>query len=124
MRRPLSAMILAGLFFFVCTSIYVLAREASIFFNGSTTPAARFESKVEGTIPYGLSAFSQQIALRDCDDSLKSQYSRSQTRERRSTAMKHCRDFALTLTKDSPANGLAWFIAAQASAWLKDYSDM
>lgn len=112
------------LFCFVGAAAYVLATEASVFLNQGTTASARFVSKVNGNVSAGFSTYSQNISLRDCDDSLKSQYSRTQARNLRSEAMRNCLTFALAVTDASPANGLAWFIAAQSSAWLRDYPSM
>lgn len=115
---------MAAMVVLFAASLYALYGEASVFVGGNSTPASRFEAKARGGFSSGLSFFSQEIALRDCDDSLKSEYSRSQDLEERSSAMRNCRDFALDIARNSPANGLAWFIAAQSSAWLGDYDEM
>ena len=98
--------------------------EARVFLSAATNPEARFEGAVNANFVPGLSQNSRTIVLYDCDNVLKSSYSKQQPRERRDKAMSNCLDFALASTRSNPADGMGWFMAALASAWLGEMDDM
>lgn len=111
-------------FILFATSVYALTRESVVFLGGGVSQQSRFDNIFADDLIAGLSTYATELALRDCDEALKSDYSRAQESERRIQVMRNCLGFAIKATKSNPANGLAWFIAAQASAWIGDYPAM
>jgi len=107
--------------FLIFISSYALLNEIKPFLGGHTSPATRFNDLETYHNGINLSIFANKKALNNCLEVLASPTGMAQPTNRRIAALSSCQKLALNITNSMPTYAYAWYIAAHASAELRQF---
>jgi len=105
---------------FVLSAI-ALVYEVAPFSLQNASALARFTTLERGGETRALSTYSQWFLLNDCLEAIAGPVGMAQPSGRRVSMLKNCQSLAEKAANSNPTFALAWYIAAYASAELKQY---
>ena len=101
-------------------SIYSMYREASPFLWQAATARERVALADRGILPFGISTYSQDIAMDDCRVTVLSAVARLGMKDWGRSEARTCLATSLAVLSASPTSGYAALVAAYSSAILGD----
>jgi len=102
-------------------SAFALTLEMKPFATNLTSPLQRFSYLEQGSGSPALSIYSQRFLLNDCLEAIAGPTGMAQPSGRRDKMLTNCQLMAENAAGSNPTFALAWYIAASASAELKQY---
>lgn len=101
-------------------SLQNLREEAAPYLMGGVSAERRHASILTGEVRPADSRWSKDLFLNDCLAIPRSVFGLVQTSETKIAFAEACRDEALSITKASPVNSLAWLVIASSAGELHD----